>query len=1003
MLDTPIPNAKELPFVSQRQRKRWKLVFPRSIKPFATNWRRWTAMGVPTLLLIAGLVWWLGGEEDSFRAHEQRLRVNSGPDGTAPVTLDTTLYLPDRAGSEHRVPAVLLAHGFGGTKRSVTDEAERLATAGYAVMTWSARGFGASSGRVHLNHPDYEVNDARQLIDVLAAREDIALDSRGDPRVAAAGASYGGALALLLAGYDQRVDAVVPQITWNDLSRAFFPNTASDTADPTHTAQRGVFKAAWAGALFGNNALRAPVSVASEGGSSDVDGAADPTCDRLAAEICQLYLDSATTGQASERTTQLLQLSSPASILGRISAPTLLLQGTQDTLFPLSEADANARGIARAGTPVKVAWFTGGHDAGPPSAGELDRLRSLTDEWLSYYLTDYGRRDKGVHPDTSFSYSQASGVNVAQPGVRTLSYTAPRYPGLGGVGAPQELRLTGAPQQVANPPDGTPAALSSLPGLGALFTAAEGLADSVPGITGIDREINGQHARFQSPRLSRATTVVGAPEARLRIWSENGSAVLFAKLYDLDERGGAQLVGNAAAPLRLTDLSSTQADARPVSVTLPAMAHTFDAGHRLLLVVATADQAFRGPTEPARYGIALPDTGAGEGTDISLPSVPVRADAVDNVEWRIALGGAVAVVLVSIVVAMIATRWHRRRGERVVEPELAQTPLAVRELSKTYRDGFGRDSFVAVRGMSFTVEADQVVGLLGPNGAGKTTTLRMLLGLISPTSGAGLIFGHRVEPGASVLSDVGALVEGPGFLPHLSGRENLELYWRATGRPNEDSRMAQVLEIAALGEAIDRKARTYSHGMKQRLAIAQAMLGMPRLLMLDEPTDGLDPPQIAAMRSVLQHYATEGRAVLVSSHLLAEVEQTCSHIVVMHQGRGIAAGPVADVIGASPSVLFEVSETERATQLLRVLPGVTGVESSDEGLVVTLQRARSEVVAELVAAGIAVERVVPRRRLEDAFLALVASNSTADSGTANSGTANDSTPLAAGSGVGGSA
>ncbi|MBA3490014.1 MAG: ATP-binding cassette domain-containing protein, partial [Longispora sp.] len=164
-----------------------------------------------------------------------------------------------------------------------------------------------------------------------------------------------------------------------------------------------------------------------------------------------------------------------------------------------------------------------------------------------------------------------------------------------------------------------------------------------------------------------------------------------------------------------------------------------------------------------------------------------------------------------------------------------------------------------------------------------------------PTDGQVLVFGHHLTPGAPVLSRLGALVEGPGFLPHLSGNENLRLYWRSTGRPFEDAHFDEVLEIAELGKAIHRKARTYSHGMKQRLAIAQAMLGLPELLVLDEPTDGLDPPQIARMRNVLKRYAVNGRAVLVSSHLLAEVEQTCTHVVVVHQGQLVAAGQVSEV------------------------------------------------------------------------------------------------------------
>jgi ABC-2 type transport system ATP-binding protein len=227
-------------------------------------------------------------------------------------------------------------------------------------------------------------------------------------------------------------------------------------------------------------------------------------------------------------------------------------------------------------------------------------------------------------------------------------------------------------------------------------------------------------------------------------------------------------------------------------------------------------------------------------------------------------------------------------------PEAA--PLVISGLTKRYRNGE-----LAVDDLSFRVEHGQVLGLLGPNGAGKTTTMRMLMGLIHPDAGEIKVFGHPVSPGAPVLSRLGCFVEGPGFLPHLSGRENLRLYWRATGRPEGDARMAEALEIAALGAALERPVRTYSQGMRQRLAIAQAMLGMPDLLVLDEPTNGLDPPQIAEMRRVLIRYARQGRTVIVSSHLLAEVEQVCDHVVVMHRGRLIAAGRVSDLLVGATS------------------------------------------------------------------------------------------------------
>ena len=266
---------------------------------------------------------------------------------------------------------------------------------------------------------------------------------------------------------------------------------------------------------------------------------------------------------------------------------------------------------------------------------------------------------------------------------------------------------------------------------------------------------------------------------------------------------------------------------------------------------------------------------------------------------------------------------------------LADVPIAIDDLVKEYGDGYR-----AVDGVTFRVERGQVVGLLGPNGAGKTTTLRMLVGLITPTRGQIHVFGQPIQPGAAVLSRIGAFIEGPGFLPHLSGRENLRLFWEASGRPLDDADFDTALQIAGLGASIDRKVKTYSHGMKQRLAIAQAMLGLPELLVLDEPTNGLDPPQIAEMREVLQRYALTGRTVMISSHLLAEVEQTCTHVVVMHKGALIAAGSVHDIAG-NGRMQLAVPDPARAAQVL-------------------------------AGAGITAQTVPARRALEDVFLDLVA-------------------------------
>jgi ABC-2 type transport system ATP-binding protein len=886
--------------------------------------RRRVLPAAAALVVLAGAaVWALRPTPDAWTTEDLRI---AGAD----VELDARFYLPaDRDG---KVPAVLLGHGFGGTKESVRDDAESLAGRGYAVLTWTARGFGRSTGQIHLDSPDHEVKDAQRLLDWLAARPEVTTDAAGDPKVAAVGGSYGGALALLLAGQDQRVDAIVPQITWNDLTQALVPG--------------GVFKKAWAGYFFGNGGASSLGLLG--GGRGQEQG--DPACGRFAEDVCKAYLQMATTGIPDETTKALLSRSSPATVLDRIKAPTLLIQGAVDTLFPLSEADANAKGIAATGTPVRVAWFTGGHDGGSGPTSDSDRLKYLTAQWLDHYL-----KGEGDAPGDDFTFSRVAGFSALDRGLVTNGYSTGAYPGLTGTGS-AEITLTGEAQAIANPPNGNPGAISSVPGI------TSRLSSVLSG--GVAMDVPGQHADFESAALTSAVEVAGAPTLRLRAASPTGEAILFVKLYDVDANGSATLSAGLVAPIRLTGLPADIAQAQPVSVTLPAIVRQIEAGHTVRVTVATSDQAFLTPAQPATYTVAVEPA-------LTLPTLTGTPIADPGSIWWYALAGVIGVILLGLAALLAISRIrHRRRDVAVVE-EHADTPLVVNGLRKAYGDGF-----VAVQEIDFTVQRGQVVGLLGPNGAGKTTTLRVLMGLTQPTAGEIFVFGHRLVPGAPILSRVGALVEGPGFLPHLTGAENLRAYWQATGRPWADARYEEALEIAGLGDSVHRKTRKYSHGMRQRLAIAQAMLGLPELLVLDEPTDGLDPPQIAEMRRVLQRYATDGRAVLVSSHLLAEVEQTCTHAVVVNKGRIVASGPVSDIVGESPSVQLDVSDVPAATRILEDL-GVRSVTSEGaNGLIVDMNgTARSDVVASLVQAGIGVDRLVPRRRLEDAFLSLVGDNS----------------------------
>jgi ABC-2 type transport system ATP-binding protein len=283
------------------------------------------------------------------------------------------------------------------------------------------------------------------------------------------------------------------------------------------------------------------------------------------------------------------------------------------------------------------------------------------------------------------------------------------------------------------------------------------------------------------------------------------------------------------------------------------------------------------------------------------------------------------------------------------------------------------DEVLAVDDVHFTVGRGQVFGLLGPNGAGKTTALRMLLGLIRPSAGSASILGERVRPSAPVLARVGALVESPAFVPHLSGLANLHLYWAAGPNPHDDMHLDAALKVAGLGDAVRRKVRTYSQGMRQRLGLAQALLGRPVLVILDEPTNGMDPQQMREVRRLMTRLADDGTTVLLSSHLLAEVEQVCTHAAVMNRGRLVTTGTVAALTGPSNSVLLEVDDRGLARSILGVTTGVVDVGEQDDGLVVRLQGIRSsDVVARLVHGGVAVEQAMARRHLEDAFIELLA-------------------------------
>nr|WP_167532227.1 MULTISPECIES: alpha/beta fold hydrolase [Streptomyces] len=864
--------------------------------------RRLVAAAAAVVVLAGAGTWTAaasGGPEPVHRAD----RIMTMPGG---VRLDTSYFTAGPAG---RRPAVLLAHGFGGSKDDMRRQAEDLARDGYAVLTWSARGFGRSTGRIGLNDPKTEVADVSRLIDWLAKQPQVRLDRPGDPRVGVAGGSYGGAISLLAAGYDHRVDAIAPALTYWNLADALFPN--------------GVYKKLWAGVFFG------------EGGG----------CARFEPALCRMYERVATSGTPDAAARALLQERSPSAVGSRIKVPTLLVQGQTDSLFPLGQADAAEHAIKANGAPVDVDWVAGGHDGGDLETG---RVQNRVRAWFDRYL----KGDKGTDTGPAFRVTRTGGVDSTDGTAQLRGASADTYPGLRA--DRRAIALTGRTQHLANPAGASPPAVSALPGLG----GSGGLGQLSALGLGTALDFPGQYARFDSAPLTRTLQITGTPTARVHVTSTGGDAVLFGKVYDVGPGGKQQVLpSQLVTPLRVTGAKG----GKDVTVTLPAIDHEVQKGHRLRLVLAATDLGYASPAAPATYTVTLKSA-------LSVPTAPaVRTAAapLPSWVWWLPLAGA------GIAAALLLTA-RRRTTAPAPDPALAGVPLVIEALSKRYAGSADR---YAVRELSFRVERGQVLGLLGPNGAGKTTTLRMLMGLITPDDGEIRVFGHAVRPGAPVLSRVGAFVEGAGFLPHLSGRENLELYWRATGRPAEDAHLDEALEIAGLGDALARAVRTYSQGMRQRLAIAQAMLGLPDLLILDEPTNGLDPPQIREMREVMIRYAAAGRTVIVSSHLLSEVEQSCTHLVVMDRGRLVQAGPVRDIIGSGDTLLVGTARPveEPVVEKVAALPGVASAVRTGDGLLIRLAAGGTaeRLVVELVKLSVPIASVGPHRRLEDAFLTLI--------------------------------
>lgn len=295
----------------------------------------------------------------------------------------------------------------------------------------------------------------------------------------------------------------------------------------------------------------------------------------------------------------------------------------------------------------------------------------------------------------------------------------------------------------------------------------------------------------------------------------------------------------------------------------------------------------------------------------------------------------------------------------------ADVAIACSGLTKHYKN------VRAVDDLRFQVPAGTICGFLGPNGAGKTTTIRMFLGLVKPTSGSGRVKGFDIlSQRDQVHRRVGAIVETPAFYGYLSARENLAVMERSSSVDVPRQRSGELLELVGLTDRAGDPVRTYSLGMRQRLGIAAALLTDPEVLFLDEPTNGLDPAGTVEMRDTIARLASDRRTVLVSSHLLGEVEQMCSHVVIIARGRMVFEGDVRSLLSRDVSVVVETNQPAKAAEIL-VTQGIKALVDAGHVRVPALRSAVPGVVRLLVSAGIDIYAVREEgSTLEDVFLEL---------------------------------
>ncbi len=545
-----------------------------------------------------------------------KVRVGPGLAKTCDIVGD--LYLPTSASSTNRVPAILTTNGFGGSKDDQAGLGKAFAQRGYAVLSYSGLGFGGSGCQITLDDPDWDGVAGRQLISYLGGAKGIAFTDAEhtqpapvlnaikkdavshngtkapyDPRVGMVGGSYGGQIQFAVASVDPRLDAIVPIITWNDLTYSLGPNNTTQVKphlSGVSTTTPGATKLTWG---LGFSVLGVSNGL--------MNAQTDPQrllgCPNFASFVCPALVTAGTLGYFEPSAAANLRHASVSSYLAKVKIPTLVIQGQGDTLFNLNEGIANYRALQARGTPVKMIWQSWGHSDNSPAPGEFDRANpnpatqyetGRISAWFEHYL-----KDRPVSTGPEFAYFRDW---VTYSGNAAPAYAAsPTFP----VGALKLYYLSGTAL--------TPSSTGLLPGTQSLFTAPAGVPTNLTALDAIsyfaavsvpEADLPGTTAAWNTAPLASKVDVVGSPKLTLRVSSPSaevtqvggdaGKLVLFVRLQDVAPDGTATDIKNLTAPVRVNDVT------RAFTVTLPAIVHRFAPGHRIRLVVASSSLNYRG-------------------------------------------------------------------------------------------------------------------------------------------------------------------------------------------------------------------------------------------------------------------------------------------------------------------------------------------------------------------------------------------------------------------------